>query len=256
MRAISLIALLVASPALAQETGGVWQGGYVGIDGGYSWGKWSGTMSYKDELLYKPILGIIDHTDHSISGANSVITGAHIGHNWQLDKLVWGLELDGAWTNAKSSGVLVPYPQDPGHGTGGGLGTPDWGFGIEQSWQSALRVRMGYAPGWGALFYGTMGPAVSGFHETHTVLGYGDAWTAATRTSHDDKIKLGWTAGAGAEWAFAPHLTLRGEYLYTSYSNVGGVMTGWPVATYGPPTDGFKGDFTTHTIRAGLNYAW
>ncbi len=35
----------------------------------------------------------------------------------------------------------------------------------------------------------------------------------------DSKTLTGWTAGAGIEWMFLPHWSLKAEYLYRSFSS-------------------------------------
>jgi outer membrane immunogenic protein len=252
--AIAGAILLAASGALAQEMGGVWQGPYVGVHGGYATGNWWGEQSYTaNSPAIEAIFGKFDGSTHGIA-SRGALAGGQTGYLWQSGPMVWGVEIDASWMDLRGNGVLVPYPHDPAHGTA--FGTPDWGFAIQQSWQTSTRIRMGYAPGFGALFYGTAGPVLGGFHEEHSVLGYGAAWTAATLTSHTDKARLGWVVGGGVEWAIAPKLTLRTEYLYESFPGVGGLMTGWPTAVYGPPTDGFKGPVDYHVVRAGLNYSF
>jgi len=42
--------------------------------------------------------------------------------------------------------------------------------------------------------------------------------------------RLGWVAGLGVEWAFAPNWTANVEYLYTKYGN-SSVLCLFPVAT-------------------------
>jgi outer membrane immunogenic protein len=64
--------------------------------------------------------------------------------------------------------------------------------------------------------------------------------TASREDSH-----IGWTAGAGVEWAFAPHWSAKVEYLYIDSGNievfnVGGVAV--------------NGRIKDNIVRAGLNY--
>src|SRR6266481_100594 len=43
--------------------------------------------------------------------------------------------------------------------------------------------------------------------------------TALGVTISDTKTRTGWTAGAGVEWMFLPHWSVKGEYLYRSFSS-------------------------------------
>lgn len=72
----------------------------------------------------------------------------------------------------------------------------------------------------------------------------GLAWANAeidTPAGSDDNTLWGWTIGAGLEYAVTDNMTVKGEYLYADYDG----------ETY---FDSFDSDFTTHTVRVGLNY--
>jgi high affinity Mn2+ porin len=102
---------------------------------------------------------------------------------------------------------------------------------------ATLRARFGTIVG-NTMFYGTGGLA-----------------TALTRFVEDpgivrpqDKVlrqRLGWTAGAGAEFALAPDWTARIEYLYDRFEGVSGRLPSGTAAT---------SSFDLHTVRLGLNH--
>jgi outer membrane immunogenic protein len=52
--------------------------------------------------------------------------------------------------------------------------------------------------------------------------------TALGITLSNSQTRTGWTAGAGLEWMFAPHWSLKAEYLYRRFDSVTflGVPTG------------------------------
>lgn len=228
-----------------------WTGFYAGIHAGYGWGAWNGNQIYTDQALVPAVLyGPFDASSHTING-NGALAGGQLGFNYQFGHFVAGVEGDGSWANIKGDTLLFPYPSDPTKydpKTGIAIGTPGWGFGIENKWLTTARGRLGVTTG-PLLLYGTGGAAFGGFHETHTVLGYGYADNAL---STRDETKTGWTAGAGVEWAISNNWSAKAEYLYMSFPDVGGVMQ-W-AAKYGPATDGFKGDWNVHTVDLGLNY--
>jgi high affinity Mn2+ porin len=102
-----------------------------------------------------------------------------------------------------------------------------------------LRGRVGYAPGnW--LVYAT-----GGFAWTYDQLLLRQP---AEDTTIDSTFlwRLGWVAGGGVEWAFAPNWSANVEYLFTKYGN-GSVLF---------PTAGlqFTSDLSLQQVRAGLNY--
>jgi len=84
---------------------------------------------------------------------------------------------------------------------------------VEQmDFTGSARGRLGYAAGpW--LFYGTGGLAFAGERYLNT-----------PSIGNDEKklgMRLGWAAGGGVEYAFAPHWSLRLEYLYSEFQNAG-----------------------------------
>ena len=258
--AASAVAVLISSSALAADLGGYsvkddrhvgpgakWTGLYIGVHGGYGWGQWDGSQIYTDAALVPAVpYGAFNSSSHSID-ASGAIGGGQIGFNIQSGGGVWGIEADASWSGIQGDAVLFPYPNDPARGTA--VGTPAWGWDVDNKWLATVRGRLGFAAG-SMFIYGTGGVAFGGFDITHTVIGYPDP---EGRTSRRSDTKVGWTAGVGAEWAVARNWTLKAEYLYLSFSDVGGITSGW-LPLYGPPTDGFKGDLDLHTAKLGLNY--
>ena len=54
-----------------------------------------------------------------------------------------------------------------------------------------------------------------------------------------NKMKMGWTAGSGAEWAFSPQWSAKLEYLYVDLKHDN--LPDWNAAKF-------------HTVRVGVNY--
>ena len=134
--------------------------------------------------------------------------GVQAGYNWQQNgPWVFGIEGD-----IQASGAEQTFAP--------------WKF--SNPWFGTLRGRAGYALN-NVLFYGTGGLAFGelrgetfGMSESHT--------------------NPGWTVGAGAEMAFAPHWSAKIEYLYVDLANSNFIITG---ASRG---------LSFGTIRAGVNY--
>jgi outer membrane immunogenic protein len=119
--------------------------------------------------------------------------GGTIGYNWQMSNLVLGLEADVAGADI-SAGATIP------------------GFASASAKIDALgtvRGRVGVAFDQ-VLLYGTGGYAWADTKVSASVLTLGVS---------DSKVLNGWTAGAGVEWMFAPRWSLKGEYLYRSFSS-------------------------------------
>jgi len=124
-----------------------WTGFYVGINGGYGWGKSNWTTA----------LGSTG--DFDVKGA---LVGGTVGYNLQTGGWVWGLEADGA-----ASWIL-------------GSGTACGGCETRNNWLATGRGRLGYAwDNWlpyitGGAAYGNIRSNLGGGSDTTNKLG----WTA------------------------------------------------------------------------------
>ncbi len=132
--------------------------------------------------------------------------GIQSGYNWQISRnWVVGVESDSSWGSISETVGANSIDIDA-------LGT--------------VRARLGYAMDrW--MVYGTGGLAWA----------HADANYNATIT---DRFYLGWAAGVGVEYMFAPRWTAKLEYLY---------------ADYGKLTDNADtASLTTSTVKLGVNY--
>src|SRR5204862_7114835 len=102
---------------------------------------------------------------------------------------------------------------------------------------SRLRARVGHVFG-NTMVYGTGGfaTAQSRFLETPGPV-----------LPQDKMLRqhVGWSAGAGAEFALAPDWTARIEYLYDRFNRTSGTF---------PSGAAVVSDFDLHTLRLGLNH--
>lgn len=147
--------------------------------------------------------------------------GLTLGYNWQAlgSPWVFGLEGDINWSGIKGSFANFACP---------------FGCEIKNEWFGTVRGRVGYAIDrvmpyvTGGLAFGQVGASINGFGTT-------------------SDTNFGWTIGAGVEGALAPNWTAKIEYLYMDLgdANCGALLCG-PIAN--------NIDFTTHLVRAGLNY--
>src|SRR5690348_6095765 len=156
-----------------------WSGFYLGINGGWGFGKSDWTVSPFG----------FDTGNFNVSGG---LVGATAGANWQSDWFVFGIEgdFDGSWIDGKSSACTAT--------TGVQCET-------KNKWLATIRGRIGYAAD-RVLFYATGGGA------------FGDV-VVNTTANWQSADKTGWTAGAGIEAAFADHWTARVEYLFVDLQN-------------------------------------
>jgi outer membrane immunogenic protein len=94
-------------PAVAkvpQATAQSWAGFYLGVHGGYGWGR----NDFFQTAISFPLEGI---AGINTSGA---VFGAQAGHNWQFGRVVTGAELDFSVSDIKGSSALSGFL--PGQG--------------------------------------------------------------------------------------------------------------------------------------------
>ena len=142
------------------------------------------------------------------------LAGGTIGYNMQSGSWVFGLEGDFDWADIKANTACA-------------LGTCQ----TKTDWFATARGRVGYAA------LGNFMPFITG--------GAAFADVKATNTLFPEvsKTMIGWTAGAGVEYAFGGHWSAKVEYLYSDLGSFDcGVSCGGV-----PPTDI---SFTTNMVRA------
>jgi len=164
-----------------------WTGLYIGGQIGYQWGTTSttATVNATGNVLPQPNYG-----------PNGVIGGAHIGYNWQVAQLVFGLEgdVDGAdyhGSGFNNAGIIL-------HTT-------------REAVEGSIRGRIGYAFD-RVLVYGTGGVAFTSINTTF--LNQTDGLSDAFNTG-----RVGWTAGGGIEYAVTNNWSVRAEYRYTDFGS-------------------------------------
>jgi outer membrane immunogenic protein len=189
------------APAYVGPSTANWTGFYVGLNGGYGFGKsdWD-----------------VPAVTMSPKGA---VYGGTIGYNFQTGTWVWGLEGDFDGTGMKGS-VDCPAPVT---------------CETKLPWLATGRLRLGYA-GWSNwLPYITGGAAYGNIKASNSVLG------------EASKSRLGWTAGAGVEYAIWSNWSVKLEYLYV---NLGKFNCGIACGGVDPDNVTFKSSI----VRAGINY--
>jgi outer membrane immunogenic protein len=178
------------APALAPVS--TWSGFYVGGNLGYGWGNGNTDFSF---LPSPAAFGV----NNATLGARStgVIGGAQLGYNWQMGSLVTGLEADIQGSGVKGSGRAAATLVSTG------LPDADAGFVSSEpklSWFGTVRGRLGITVTPELLLYGTGGLA---YGQVDASANWSDGPSLQAPASIS-KTKVGWTAGAGAEWMFAP----------------------------------------------------
>src|SRR6195256_2513607 len=218
---VSMGLLVVDGPAMASEMPVKaphiqsvfdWTGFYIGAHAGFGRGA--------------SIAGLTDPAITASSGSfGGVIGGVQAGYNVQLSSgIVLGAEADITFPNYLASNSIAAL-----------LATPRSDVVEQLDYAGTLRGRIGYASGhW--LAYATSGLAWAGERFVNT--------PAIGSEEKELNVRLGWAAGAGVEYAFAPHWSLRLEYLYSRFEQAD---IRFPSATQ------ISSSLDLQSIRVGLN---
>jgi outer membrane immunogenic protein len=221
-----------------------WTGCYAGINlgAGASGTNFTSTVDPGTHLLGADP-AVVAASGGGGANANGVLAGGQVGCNWQNGTLVLGLEGDFDYfhsnpnfsnnTNTLSDGV-----------------TP---FTISQSlttdFLTTIRPRIGVAADRN-LAYITGGVAFTRVNYTES---YNDgAVPPGAGTAAASRYLVGWTAGAGWEYAFAEHWTVRAEYLYAAFPKTSAVGAITDAGGGSNPLGG-SSDVTIQLVRAGVN---
>lgn len=198
-----------------------WSGPYGGVAGGFG-------VGHSDQTDPGPVpLPVANlETEDGHYAVRGGLVGGTLGYNWQRGGWVYGIEGDASWADLKGSSSIC-----------GPNGPAPHPCGTKLDALATVRGRVGHVAGANAdwLFYATGGVAVGDIR----------GWDSLGPSSGND-WRAGWTAGLGAETAFAPRWTAKLEYLYVDLGNaqVFNVSPGVPESV----------SFNAHIVRAGINY--
>jgi outer membrane immunogenic protein len=247
-----------------------WTGLYIGGNAG---GTWSNSSSVQTATV--PVFAAATFAPEatlssalattSVPVSNSgFIGGGQIGYNWQFNSFVAGFEADIqgiAGSIGKGavfgSGVPVGFPAETIRSA---VGANRW-----IDYIGTVRGRLGWAITPTFLAYGTGGLAY-GEVKSNVAIFQQDVVTPAATFSAPyssfgslSNTRVGWTAGGGGEWLFAPNWSLKVEYLYYDLGSVRFALspltnrfTTGGVAWSSSPSATTR--FTGNIVRAGLNY--
>ncbi len=147
------------------------------------------------------------------------LAGGTIGYNYQYGRAVIGAEGDVDWSGMKGSTTTTGCAA---------------GFQTSYSWLSTVRGRLGYAAD-RFLPYVTGGAA------------FGDIQASRPGFAGSTTPNVGWTVGAGIEFAIAGNWTAKAEYLYVDLGNFNCSLGCGPAAVN-------HVSFSDNILRGGFNY--
>lgn len=114
------------------------------------------------------------------------LAGAQLGYNHQVGSFVLGAEGDLNWADLSGSAVCHTAPQT---------------CSSKVNWLGSARARAGFAAN-NILFYGTGG------------FGFGGLKLRDTAGASASETRVGWSAGAGVEYAVDRNWSVKAEYLH------------------------------------------
>jgi outer membrane immunogenic protein len=196
-----------------------WSGIYLGVNGGYGFGqsKWTNA-------------GVSTGSFNT----NGFLAGGTLGANYQTGSYLVGFEGDIDWSSVQGSSSAAACVA-----LGAAAGTTCQ---TKSPWLGTARARVGYAFD-RLLVFGTGGAAFSGLE---AILNPGGSISRGPS-------QLGWTAGAGVEYAFTDAISGKVEYLFV---NLGTVAC--PIAAGCGPFASHSFSFSENLVRAGVNdrFSW
>ncbi len=274
MKNLSLLAALAATamamPAMAQEgrdTSQDFNGPYISIAGG---GTLQGSDRGETFVFDTNRDGTYGDQVTTSGGANAFSPGfcngaatstanlgcrndkdgpeyfARLGFDKRMGNFVLGAVIEGGRSHARDS--VSGFSTTPARYT----------MSREADYQAGARLRAGYTPGGGALFYVTGGGAYARLDNKFT--------TSNTANSFADNGKTngwGYSAGGGAEVMVTNNISVGLEYLYTDLKDKDYVVNVGPGTA--PPTNPFllngggtdiqrsNPHFRTHSVRGSLS---
>jgi outer membrane immunogenic protein len=223
-----------------------WGGCYAGLNGGGAESGSDFTTKVGNGTHVTPAdAALVNEGGTSSANSPNFLGGGQAGCNWQSETLVYGLEGDVDYFRSNPQMTNATATLSDGVTT----------FTVSQSlttnFLATVRPRIGVSADRN-LFYITGGAA---FTKASYTQGYVDAAVpVGTGLATGSKTLVGWTAGAGWEYAMADHWTLKFEYLFTSFpTSTGGTGVITDAAGGSNPLQG-SANLVIQTARAGVNF--
>jgi outer membrane immunogenic protein len=216
-----------------------WTGFYAGahFGGGFGNGDTHATPLFKGHATHDTVIPSTLNPD-----PGGVTGGGQFGYNLQRGSFVFGIEADFSGSAISGAATVKPITLD-------GILRPRASITSQEdvSWFGTLRPRLSYTPIPPLLLYGTGG------------LAYGHASYSADTTFPTVQYPalvgstgVGWTVGAGAEYAIDKRWSVKAEYLYIDLGSESAIANPIPP---NPPFQSEK-DWNTafHVVSIGINF--
>lgn len=191
-----------------------WNGGYIGAQAGYSFARNK--------------LSFTGFTDNATANSDGFVGGIYAGYNWAItDTIVYGVEGDINFANLKKDTVLTSNQNN----------SVNWN--TKTDIEGAVRARLGVSyDRW--LPYIAAGVAFARLKDTISLSNQTNTATFAENTS----TRVGFTIGAGVDYAVTDNILLRAEYRYNDYGKKTSTIENLD----------FERKLSSNNIRLGIAY--
>lgn len=225
-----LVAPVTAAPP--PTTGFIWAGPYIGVFGGYGFGRSTATTTDQPGGNFGFDEGI-DNLTFPVNPTGA-FGGVTVGYNQQAGAMVFGVEGDVGYLNLRDT--VTTTPGNPIGALDDDTGAVTYGF------YATLAARFGIAMD-RALLFARAGGIIAQYLGT-----YGDTDSGVPDATDQTTLggpQYGYVIGAGAEFAFGADWTAKLEY---NFLNLG------TDTTTNVDGDTFTHRNQAHLIRFGLNF--
>jgi outer membrane immunogenic protein len=221
------------APVYAAAAPGTWTGFYAGIHGGYGWGDADYSFAPPQGGAFAPNAG-----GSFGQTADGGTFGGHLGFNYQLNNVVIGLEGSLASINFSATS-LNPF--------GFAFPPEQFVYQTDMTWLVAVTPRLGYAAN--NLHAYVKGGLAAGRVESVVV----NSVDPPPSSLREKTWHVGWTVGAGIEYAMARNWVVGIEY---NYLDLGRQLHGGMAISNGVPLTlvDYDLDLTVSTVLARLSY--
>lgn len=226
-----------------------WTGFYVGVNAGAAINDWTGNLDPSGCFISNPpcggplTLNPLRSDSYALSGV-SFTGGGQAGYNYQIARIVLGIETDINYNSQHESDsvnrlLAAPLSGNFLHSTSD-----------RSDWFGTLRWRAGFLAMPSLLLYATGGLAYGQVASTTSV---GFPSTTDTYLGSISRTRAGWTAGAGAEWMFAPSWSAKIEYLHVDLGSASYVDACLTTCALGNTYQSYV-RVRDDIVRLGVNY--
>lgn len=221
-----------------------WTGAYGGVNLGYGISDSKLKLGASTTPFFADALNVAGFGNGDKGGFTG---GAQVGYNYQVGTVVYGIEADVNYSHLRDKHAAFAAWQ-----VGPNTAAERLSAQHRVNWYGTLRPRIGFTTSDDLMIYATGGLAFGGVKgkSSYLIGVLEDPTNDVVFSGRKSQTRLGWTVGAGAEYAVTDKLSLKGEYLYV---NLG---TDKYTARSATRTDTYrvKDETNFHVVRAGLNY--